>query len=144
MQLSAPQIIGSYFREHAHILQQQGIHTNLVEFYYHLERILQFLLIDDGVHRDMHLGSILMGILAKLPDVVQRIAGGRARTETRRTDVHGIRTMVDSSDAALQILGRSQQFQCPDSFLFRVFVFRISFFYLITHKSQTYSMSSIL
>ena len=60
MQMAMPQFVGSRLPKHTHILQQQRIHTNAVEFAYHLKRILHLMIIDDGVHRNMNLGSKLL------------------------------------------------------------------------------------
>ena len=71
MQMAMPQLAGSRLPKHAHILQQQCIHTDAVELGNHLKRILHLIIIDDGVHRDMNLGTKLMGILAELLDIIK-------------------------------------------------------------------------
>ena len=71
MQMAMPQLAGSRLPKHAHILQQQCIHTDTVELGNHLKRILHLIIIDDGVHRDMNLGTKLMGILAELLDIIK-------------------------------------------------------------------------
>ena len=58
-----------------------------------------------------------MGILAERADIVHTIAHGSTRTKARSPDIHGISPMVDGSNATLQILGRSQQFQLSHSIL---------------------------
>ena len=45
-----------------------------------------------------------MGVIAKLPYIVQRITGSGTGSELRGTDIHGIGTMVNRLPAANQIL----------------------------------------
>jgi hypothetical protein len=51
-----------------------------------------------------------MSVLHQCRYVFQRISGRRTCTKTGSTDINRIGSMVDSRHAALQILGRSQQF----------------------------------
>ena len=83
--------------------------NHAVEFAYHLKRILHLMIIDDGVHRNMNLGSKLMGILAELLDIIERIARSCSGTKLWRTDIHGICTMIDGGYATLQILSWGQK-----------------------------------
>ena len=52
-----------------------------------------------------------MSILAQLMDIVNAVACSYTRTKLRSTNIHGVGTVVNRRDAALQILGRCQQFQ---------------------------------
>jgi len=70
--------------------------------------VVQFVVIDNGVDRDLDLRSKLMGIMAKRTDVVNTVACCRPGTETRCTNINGIGTMVNGRDATFQILRRSQ------------------------------------
>lgn len=45
-----------------------------------------------------------MGVIAKLPYIVQRITGGGTGPELRGTDIHGIGAMVNRLPTANQIL----------------------------------------
>ena len=94
-----------------HILNQNGIHTRLVELVYQLPGSLQLVIIDNGIDGYENLHRKLVGILTKPADVVKAIARRSPGTEARRPDIYRISTMVDGSHAALQVLGGCQQFQ---------------------------------
>lgn len=72
---------------------------------------LELVVVDDGVDGDVDLGTILMGIAAERTDVVDAVACRHTGAKLLGTDIDGIGTMVDGCDAALQILGRCQQFK---------------------------------
>jgi hypothetical protein len=71
-------------------------------------RVVQLVVIDDGVHRDIHLGPVLVGILAQFGNILHGVARGSPRTEARGSDVHGVGTMADGRLTAFQILGWCQ------------------------------------
>ena len=52
-----------------------------------------------------------MGIATERTDVVDAVACRHTGAKLLGTDIDGIGTMVDGCDAALQILGRCQQFK---------------------------------
>ena len=60
--------------EYGHVLHQQRVDTHLRQGPQERARVLKFVLVDNGVDRDIHLGAELMGIEAQLTDVVQRVA----------------------------------------------------------------------
>ena len=76
-----------------------------------LAGVFEFVFVDDGVHRDIHLGCKAVGIGSEANDVFDRIARRSTRTEPQGTDVDGIGSVVDGRHAALQIFGWSQQFE---------------------------------
>ena len=47
-----------------------------------------------------------MGIVAKTADIVDTVSRSSTGPKTRSTDIDGISTMVDGSDATFQILRR--------------------------------------
>lgn len=108
MQLPVPQLLRPNLPEHTHVLQEESIHTNLVQFHDHPERIFHLLIIDDGVDGNVNLGAKLVGILAEQANIIQRIACGCTGAEAWSANIHGISAMVDGCDATLQILGRSK------------------------------------
>ena len=93
-----------------HVLHNQRIHTSLVELPYHLLRLSQFLIAQDGVHRHIDAGMKKVGIVGQCPYIIHRVSCRCTGTESGRTNVHRISTVVNSRDAALQILRRSKQF----------------------------------
>ena len=91
---------------HAHILHQDSINMRLGQLLKQQAGISQFIVIDNGVHRDIDACTILMSILTERADIVHTITHGSTRTKTRGADIHGIGTMVNGSNATLQVLGR--------------------------------------
>ena len=49
-----------------------------------------------------------MGVIAKLPYIVQRITSGGTGSKLRGTDIHGIGTVVHGGDGRLKIFGGSE------------------------------------
>ena len=49
----------------------------------------------------MHLGMKLMGVVAQLTDVLDRVTRSRTGTKLGCADIYGICAMVDGCDAAL-------------------------------------------
>ena len=96
--------------QQAHVLHNECIHPDTVQIPYELLGIFQFLILQDGVESDIDTGIIQMGILHQLCNILKGIACCCSCTKTGRTDIYGIGTVVDSPDAAFQILGRSQKF----------------------------------
>ena len=78
---------------------------------YQLLGSLQFVVIDNGINGDIDLGRELMGIAAQLANVVDTIACCCTGAKLLSTNIDGISTMINGSNAALQILGRCQQFK---------------------------------
>ena len=128
MQLTMPEIVGSYIPENTHILQQECIHSNTVQLANHLQRILHLIFIDDGIHRHVNLGTKLMGIITEFLDILERVTGSGAGSKTGSTNIHCIGTMVDSSNSTLQILGWSKKFQLSQMYLLFLFCFNIIHF----------------
>ena len=92
----------------SHILNNQRIHSGTIQIPDHRFGVLQFLVTQDRIHRDINTDIVHMRILHQCGNVFQRIAGSRTCSETGSTDIHRIGTMIDSLDAALQIFCRSQ------------------------------------
>ena len=92
-----------------HVLNKNGIHTCVAERLQQVSDLVEFMLIDDGVDRDIDPGAEAMGILAQRLDVADAVAGGSPGTKLRGTDIDGIGTMVNGSHATFQVPGRCQQ-----------------------------------
>ena len=95
----------------SHILHEDGIYPTLLQLLQEAARVLQFVVVDDGVDGDVDLSPKLVGIAAKFGNVGYAVARRRSGAKALGTDIHSIGTVIDSGDAALQILGGSQQFQ---------------------------------
>ena len=76
-----------------HVLHQHGIDTDALQVVEQLSGVVKFVVVDDGVHRDIHLSSILVSILAQLLYVLDRIARSSPCAEAFRPDVNGISAM---------------------------------------------------
>ena len=87
--------------EHTHVLQQQGIDTGCLQLLNHLQGVPDLRIVDYGVDRDMHLGMKLMGVVAQLTDILDRVTRSRTGTKLGCSDIYGICAMVDGCDAAL-------------------------------------------
>ena len=87
-----------------HVLNDQGIRPGLVKLPDHLLGLCQLLFFQDSVQGHVNTSRIEMGVIAKLPYIVQRITGGGTGSELRGTDIHGIGAMVNRLPAANQIL----------------------------------------
>ena len=81
----------------------------MVEFPCDLPCLLQFIRAEKRVQRGVNLDAKLMGIVAKLVDVLHGIACGSPCSEARGTDVDGVRAMVDGCDAAFEVAGRGKK-----------------------------------
>ena len=97
-------------RIHPHILHEDGIDAYRLELVDEAKRVVEFIVVDDGVHRDVDLRIKLMRIAAQLGDVVNRVAGCHTSAEAVGTDINSISTVVDGSHATSQVLGWCQQF----------------------------------
>ena len=87
--------------------------TDAVQGSDHAFCFLQFLVLQDGVHRHVDAYAIQVGIVRQSCNVFQRIDGSSPRTELGRADIDSICSMVYSFYPAFQILGGSQQFDFP-------------------------------
>ena len=96
--------------QQCHILNQDGIGTSILQVEKKTTSSLQFMIVENGVDRDINSHTVTMRILAKLADVIGTVAYGSTSTKLTGTNIDGIGAMVDSSHAALQVLGRCQQF----------------------------------
>ncbi len=102
--------------QHAHVLQQQGIDACLTQAFCHADSILQFRVVDDGVHRYVHPGTVAVCIVAQLAYVFVRVAGCSTCPETGCAYIDGIGSVAYRRHSTLQVLGRCQQFQCSHFF----------------------------
>ena len=91
-------------------MYQDGIGAGLFEFFEELTGVVELVIVDDSVDRDIDLRPKGMGIAAELGNVGDRVACCHPGPETGSPNINGISTVVDSRDAALQVFGRSQQF----------------------------------
>ena len=93
-------------REQTHILNEDCIHADAIKFVNELKRVVKFLVINNGIHRNEDLCSKLMCIPAQLRYVLHGITRSSTCTEALCSDVNGIRSMVNGCYAAFKVLGR--------------------------------------
>ena len=91
--------------EDGHVLNKDGIGTGLLEILKEAAQIVELVVVDDGVDRDIDLCAEGMGIVAELADIVDTIANRSTGTEARGTDIDGIGTVVDGRHTIFKILG---------------------------------------
>ena len=94
----------------SHVLNENGVDTGLVELMDEPLGSGEFVVVDNRIDGDEHLSGKAVGMLAELTDVVDAVACCRTGPKALSTNVDGISTMIDGCHAALQILGRCQQF----------------------------------
>ena len=93
--------------QQTHILHQHSIYANSSQLVNQATNLLQLIIVDNGVERYVDLGIELVGILAKLTDIIDTITNSSAGSEFWCSNIYGIGTMIDGSDTTSQILGRS-------------------------------------
>lgn len=101
---------GQVHFQQAQILHNDGVGAQLVQLSNQLAGILQFVVVQQRIDSHIEFGAIQMGVASQLFQIFQPIAGGLSGTETGRTNVQGIRPVVDGNLATMQILGRYEQF----------------------------------
>ena len=101
--------------QHGHILHEDGIDTGIPEVSQQLTGVVELIVVDYGIDRDVDLGPKLMGIAAQLADVIDAVACCHTGTKAAGTDVDGVGPVVDVSNATLQVLGRCQQLKFTQS-----------------------------
>ena len=114
-----------YQFKHCHVLNQNGINSNLHKFANKFVGLCQLVFKDYCIDSYIDLCPENMGITAQFSYRIRRVACRHPCTEGVCTDVHRICAMVDGSHAAFQILGRCQQFY--RSSCFRHFAILICF-----------------
>lgn len=97
-------------REQTHVLDKDGINTDVVEVSNKTQRILHLIVIDEGVDSDVDGGAKLVGIGTELGNVVKTIASSLSCTKTGCANIDGVSTMVYCSHSTSQILGRGEEF----------------------------------
>ena len=101
--------------QNAHVLHEDGIDTGIPEVGQQPTGVVELIVVDYGIDRDVDFGPKLMGIAAQLADVIDAVACCHTGTKTAGTDVDGVGPVVDGSNATLQVLGRCQQFKPTQS-----------------------------
>ncbi len=102
--------MGCQMRQKAHVLNQYGIHADLLKLFDESRSLPELAVIDNRVYRYIDPGTEEMGIPAQLGYVVETVASRRTCAKPARTDIHGIGSVVYCSLSAGQILGGSKQF----------------------------------
>ncbi len=91
-------------RQQLHVLNQNGINGDACKLLKQKLYFLFLIIADKRIYCDIHPGSKLMGIGAKSFNVFNTITCCRPGTEMMSTNVDGICTMINGSNAILQIL----------------------------------------
>lgn len=89
-------------------MNEDGINVCCLQILQQPLCVIQFLIVDDGVDSDIHLGAILMSIGAELCYIFYRITRSHPCPEALCSDIHGISAMINGGDSTFQVLGRSQ------------------------------------
>ncbi|SSW86587.1 Uncharacterised protein [Klebsiella pneumoniae] len=93
--------------QHAHILNDQGIHPGLIEIGNQTLRRLQLIIMKNGVQGNEHLRPETVGERHQLSNIAQAVAGVMAGTEARAANVDGICAMKDRFTGNGGVTGRA-------------------------------------
>ena len=88
------------------ILYENSINANGFQFYQQETSIFNLLIIDDCIDCNIDFYAKGMRIIAEASDILDTIPGGCTGSKARGTDINSVGTVVDSRNAALQILCR--------------------------------------
>ena len=69
--------------------------------------LVELVVVNDGIERYVNLSAKQVCIIAKLAHIVDAVSHCSTRSEFGCSDIYGIGTMIDGSNTASQILGRS-------------------------------------
>ena len=94
----------------AHILHDEGIYPNAIELPNQSFGFFQFLVLQDGIQRDIDTHAEKMGIFHQLGNVFEGVGCRSAGTELRRPNIHGICSVIHGFNATFQVSGRGKQF----------------------------------
>ena len=92
--------------KNSHVLHEDGIDANLSQLLKQLADILKFMIIENGIHRDIDLRTEGVRIITETMDVIDCITHGSTGSKTRGSDIDSIGTVINGCHAALQILCR--------------------------------------
>ena len=74
--------------------------------------VLKLVVVDYGIERNINFCPKAMGVLTETGNIGYRVACRSPCAKPVSTNIYGIGTMVDGSDAAFEVLCRSQKFEC--------------------------------
>ena len=101
-----------YQLDSSHILYQERVDLSLSQLLHELVGLVDLILIDERVDRDIHTDTISVSIVTELVNVVDTVSGSHTGAEVQRTDIDGIGTMIHSSHGAGQVACGSKKFEC--------------------------------
>jgi hypothetical protein len=97
--------------QQAHVLDDERVHTGVIELPGQLARGLQLVVAQDGVQRDKDAALEPVRVFDQPGDVLHAVVGAGAGAEGRPADVDGVGTVVDGFDADLGVARGGQQFK---------------------------------
>jgi len=93
-----------------HVLDDERIHTCVVQLADELAGRFQFVVAQDGVDRHKNAAVEAVRVFDQPGNVLHRVVGTAARPEAGAADVHRIGAVVDGLDADVGGAGRGEQF----------------------------------
>ena len=87
-------------------MHKDGIDTYLSQLLKQLAHILEFIIVEDGVHRYIDFGTKGVRIVTETADVIDCITNGSTRPKTGGSYIDSVGTVVNGRNAALKILCR--------------------------------------
>ena len=94
-----------------HVLDDQGVHACLVEPPGLLPRLLQLVVVDQGIECRVDLRTPEPGLAGELLEVGQFVARGLAGAEQRAAHVDRVRPAAQRKGSLFQVFGGSKQFE---------------------------------
>ena len=91
-----------------HVLHNQCIGTRFTKLAYQLLNSIQFVVINDGVDRDIHLRPEQMCKVRQPADVVHPVRRRSPRSKCRCTDIDSIGTVTYRLDTDIGVFRRSE------------------------------------
>ena len=97
--------------QQCHILHDEGIHPHTAQFLSQLAHLIEFVVKEDGVERDIDLHAIDMGKVHDRLYVTDAVARSSTGSKTRSTHIDGISTVQNGFTGRSRIAGRSKEFK---------------------------------
>ena len=99
---------GDVHLEQRKILGYQRIDSGIIELRHHFLGITQFVVVKNGVERDVNAHTEEVGKVANASNILDTVAGRSTRSEGRSSDIHGIRSTTNGFESSLRIFGRTK------------------------------------
>ena len=101
---------GEIHFEQSQILRDEGIDTGFVELTDHHFGFAQFIVVENGVERDVDARAIQVGKIANATYIFDRVSGCGTRPEGGASYIYGVRAATNGFESGFRIFGGTKQF----------------------------------